>query len=198
MAARISFAICTSESWDSVARASRRLRRTGANPAGVIAARSEPLPFTQTISSSFPRTSRSVRFNDVFPPPWRTRLGLLPSNRELYARSSSSLLHRSATASSQRLFIRVSAARRLRGGRSGERRRLRGRALRRAKPGGVAERVGFVGALPGEVAVVAAEVAVRRGLRVDRAAQVEVAQDRGRAEVEMLAHELLDPRHRNR
>ena len=44
--------------------------------------------------------------------------------------------------------------------------------------------------------VVAAEVAVRGGLGVDRAAQVEVAQDRGRAQVEVLAHELLDPRDR--
>ena len=53
--------------------------------------------------------------------------------------------------------------------------------------GGLAERVGLVGALPREVVVVAAEVAVRRGLRVDRATQVEVAQDRRRAEVEVLA-----------
>ena len=46
--------------------------------------------------------------------------------------------------------------------------------------------------------VVAAEVAVRGGLRVDRAAEVEVAQDRGRPEVEVLADELLDPRHGRR
>ena len=56
-----------------------------------------------------------------------------------------------------------------------------------AEAGGGAERVGLVGALPREVVVVAAEVAVRGGLRVDRPAQVEVAQDRGRAQVEVLA-----------
>ena len=61
-------------------------------------------------------------------------------------------------------------------------------------PAASRERVGLVGALPREVVVVAAEVAVRGGLRVDRPAQVEVAQDRRRAQVEVLAHELLDPR----
>ena len=66
----------------------------------------------------------------------------------------------------------------------------RSRARRRA------QRLGLVDALPREVVVVAAEVAVGRGLRVDRAAQVEVAQDRRRAEVEVLAHERLDLRRR--
>src|SRR5258706_3972091 len=65
------------------------------------------------------------------------------------------------------------------------------------EPGRRAERVGLVRPLPGEVAVVAAEVAVRRGLHVDRAAQIEIAQDRGRAQVEMLADERLDLRHRD-
>ena len=50
----------------------------------------------------------------------------------------------------------------------------------------------------GEVVVVAAEVAVRGGLRVDRAPQVEVAQDRGRTQVEVLLDQLLDPRGRDR
>ena len=68
---------------------------------------------------------------------------------------------------------------------------------RRGRAGGGAERAGLVGPLPREVVVVAAEVAVRGGLRVDRAAQVEVAQDRGRAQVEVLADELLDPRDRD-
>ena len=103
--------------------------------------------------------------------------------------------------------FRVRAERR----REGDRREGRRRALRRprgvalralgsgafagaARPGGLAERVGLVDALPREVVVVAAEVAVRGGLRVDRPAQVEVAQDRGRAQVEVLADELLDPR----
>ena len=63
---------------------------------------------------------------------------------------------------------------------------------RAAEAGGLAERGGLVGALPREVVVVAAEVAVRGGLRVDRPAQVEVAQDRGRAQVEVLGDERLD------
>ena len=77
------------------------------------------------------------------------------------------------------------------------RRRLAGPARRRRRArveaGGRAQRVRLVRALPGEVVVVAAEVAVRGRLRVDRAAQVEVAQDRRRTQVEVLAHELLDP-----
>ena len=56
------------------------------------------------------------------------------------------------------------------------------------------ERVDLVGLLPGEVGIVTAEVAVGGGLAVDRAAEVEVAQDRGRPEVEHLADELLDQR----
>src|SRR6476661_8733379 len=63
------------------------------------------------------------------------------------------------------------------------------------EPGRRAERSRLVGALPGEVAVVAAEVAVRRGLGVDRAPEVEVAEDRRGTQVEMLLHELLDPGH---
>src|SRR5260221_11603082 len=64
--------------------------------------------------------------------------------------------------------------------------------------GGVAEacrdakRLGLVRPLPREVAVVAAEVPVRSGLHVDRTAEIEIAQDRGRAQVEVLVHERLD------
>src|SRR5581483_5602928 len=58
--------------------------------------------------------------------------------------------------------------------------------------------VGLVGALPREVPVLAAEVPIRGGLRVDGAAQVEVAEDRSRPQVEVLAHERLDPRDRDR
>src|SRR5438874_6412182 len=61
-----------------------------------------------------------------------------------------------------------------------------------------AQRVGLVGALPREVAILAAEVTVRRGIRVDRAPQVEIAEDRRRPQVEVLADELLDLRHRDR
>ena len=52
----------------------------------------------------------------------------------------------------------------------------------RGQPGRGAERIDLVGALPGEVGRVgAAEVAVRRGLPVDRPPQVEIADDRARA-----------------
>ena len=67
--------------------------------------------------------------------------------------------------------------------------RRRGSAL---EAGGGAQRCGLVGALPREVVVVAAEVAVGGGLLVDRTPQVEIAQDRRRAQVEVLADEPLD------
>ena len=57
-----------------------------------------------------------------------------------------------------------------------------------------AERVRLVRPLPGEVPVVAAEVTVGGRLRVDRADEVEVADDRPGAEVEVLADELLEGR----
>src|SRR5690606_35915014 len=49
-----------------------------------------------------------------------------------------------------------------------------------------------VGALPGEVGQFPAEVAVRRGLLVDRPQQLQVPDDRGRAQVEHLGDRLLD------
>src|SRR3954470_22589749 len=61
------------------------------------------------------------------------------------------------------------------------------------EPGRCTERVRLVRPLPGEVAVVPAEVTVRRRLRVDRAAEVEVTEDRGGTQVEVLLHEVLDP-----
>src|SRR5579864_1410692 len=67
------------------------------------------------------------------------------------------------------------------------------RRLRDAR--GRAQLLCLVGALPREVPFVAAEVAVRGGLRVDRAPEVEVAQDRGRTQIEVLANELFDLRH---
>src|SRR3954469_25323909 len=70
-------------------------------------------------------------------------------------------------------------------------------ARRLGEAGRGTQRIRLVGALPREVAFVAAEVAVGGGLRVDRPAQVEVAEDRGRAEVEVLAHELVDTRYRD-
>ena len=50
----------------------------------------------------------------------------------------------------------------------------------------------MIRALPREALLLAAEVPVGRGGAVDRASQVEVAQDRGRAQVEVLAHERGD------
>ncbi len=50
----------------------------------------------------------------------------------------------------------------------------------------LAQRVRLVGALPGEVGVLAAEVAVGRGLLVDRPVQVELLAERARAQVEVL------------
>ena len=61
----------------------------------------------------------------------------------------------------------------------------RGRQLG-ADAGRLAQRVGPVGALPGEVRVLAAEVAVGGGLLVDRPVQVELLAERAGAEVEVL------------
>src|SRR5947207_15886700 len=66
------------------------------------------------------------------------------------------------------------------------------------EPGRCTERVRLVRALPGEVAVVPAEMTVRRRLGIDRTTEIEVAKDGGRTEVEVLAHELLDPAHGDR
>src|SRR2546423_13033284 len=63
---------------------------------------------------------------------------------------------------------------------------------RGAQAGGRAQGVGAVGALPGEVGVVAAEVAVRGGLLVDGAVQGELLAERAGAEVEVLGDELGD------
>ena len=55
------------------------------------------------------------------------------------------------------------------------------------------EVVDFVELLPGEpIFARASEMTIRRGLAVDRAAQVEVAQDRGRPKVEDLFHRIFD------
>src|SRR5215208_6225894 len=60
--------------------------------------------------------------------------------------------------------------------------------------GGGAQRIRLVGLLPREVVVLAAEVAVGRGLLVDRPVQVEVLAERPRAQVEVLVDELRDGR----
>src|SRR5215472_9128109 len=62
---------------------------------------------------------------------------------------------------------------------------------------GGAELRGAVGALPGEVRLGAAEVAVGRRLGVDRAEQVEAGDDGARPQVEDLRDSVLDPLHRD-
>ena len=60
------------------------------------------------------------------------------------------------------------------------------------EPGGRAQRLRLVGPLPGEVGVLAAEVAVRRGLLVDRAVEPQVLAEGAGPQVEMLVDELQD------
>ena len=59
-------------------------------------------------------------------------------------------------------------------------------ARTRLTPARGGERLGAVGALPGEVRIVAPEMAVHGGLAVDGSAQVEVADDGAGPEVEDL------------
>src|SRR5215207_2695108 len=61
-----------------------------------------------------------------------------------------------------------------------------GFAVGRRDADGRAQGVDPVGSLPGEVVVLAAEVAVGRGLLEDRAVEVEVATERGGAQIEDL------------
>src|SRR5918996_424476 len=68
---------------------------------------------------------------------------------------------------------------------------LRGSGGRPRRLDAALDVVDAVGALPGEVLELTAEVPVRRGLLVDRAPKVEVAQDRGRTEVEDFLDALL-------
>src|SRR6185503_7816734 len=70
--------------------------------------------------------------------------------------------------------------------------RLDRRRVALAEAGGVAQGVGLVRLLPGEVVVLAAEVAVGRGLLVDRPVQVEVVAERAGTQVEVLLDELRD------
>src|SRR5690349_16877566 len=65
-------------------------------------------------------------------------------------------------------------------------------AIRMSDSGGPAQRVGPVGALPGEAGQLTAEVAVGGRLGVDGAQQVQVADDRGRTQVEDLVDGLVD------
>ena len=62
----------------------------------------------------------------------------------------------------------------------------------RSQPGCDLEFRGLVGPLPRQIDVGAAEVAVRGGRRVDRAQQVQIADDGARAQVEHLRDRLLD------
>src|SRR5262249_37173832 len=63
---------------------------------------------------------------------------------------------------------------------------------RRAQACGLAQERGLVGALPGEVVVLAAEVAVGGGLLVDRAVELQRLAEGAGAQVEVLVDELLD------
>ena len=60
-----------------------------------------------------------------------------------------------------------------------------GLRLRRRQPRLAGQEVGLVGPLPGQVEIRPAEMAVRRGLAIDRPAQVEGRDDARRAEIEM-------------
>src|SRR5213595_739761 len=60
------------------------------------------------------------------------------------------------------------------------------------KPGGGAQRVCLVDALPGEVVVFSAEVAVGRRLLVDRPVQLELLAEGAGAQVEVLVDQLRD------
>src|SRR6478609_5888025 len=75
------------------------------------------------------------------------------------------------------------------------RRRPRGRSGMTQKLDGALERFDEVRLLPGEAALVvrrAAEMAVGRGARVDRAVEVEMAADAARGEVHRLGGGLLE------
>src|SRR5215471_13328767 len=63
--------------------------------------------------------------------------------------------------------------------------------------GGFAKGIRLVRLLPRELGLVAAEVAVCGRLRVDRAAQIEVADDRARPQVEVLLDQRVDARDRD-
>src|SRR4051794_39823042 len=54
------------------------------------------------------------------------------------------------------------------------------------------ERRRFVGPLPGELRLGTAEMAERRGLAVDRPAQIELLHDAARCQLEVIAHQLRD------
>ncbi len=100
---RSSRAMSVSERAVSLLSASSCRMRTGANPAGSMVARSQPLPLTQRMSSVSPKMLVSVSFTDVLPPPCSTSLESCPSSRDVYARSSSSVAHAAASSSRQRL-----------------------------------------------------------------------------------------------
>ena len=92
------------------------------------------------------------------------------------------------------------------GGRKRQGRGRRGQAVARARaragyagvsgalaePGGLAQGVGLAGLLPGEVVVLAAEVAVGGGLLVDRPVQVQLLAEGARTQVEVLVDQLGD------
>src|SRR6185312_12722150 len=66
-----------------------------------------------------------------------------------------------------------------------------------AQAGGLAQRLDLVGRFPGEFGLVAAEMAVRCGLAIDRAQKIEHPDDALRTQVEVRVHELDDVRIRD-
>src|SRR5437868_6830032 len=71
------------------------------------------------------------------------------------------------------------------------------RGSRRLEPGSLTQRRRLIRLLPGEVVVLAAEVAVGRRLLVDRTVQVEVLAEGARPQVEVIVYERDDLRARD-
>src|SRR5262252_5081117 len=65
------------------------------------------------------------------------------------------------------------------------------------QPGALLQRGRFVGPLPRELGLRAAEVAERRRLRVDRLPEIQLLHDAARGELEVLSDELRDLLFRN-
>src|SRR5512133_1102278 len=120
----------------------------------------------------------------VHPASWETNAltWVIAKTKTRSKKSSSGLTGCSSSSSTEAILS--SRSRRL-----GE--RLDGGA-RGAEAGGLAQGGSLVGALPGEVVVVAAEVPVGGGLLIDRAVQVQGVAEGAGAQVEVLVDEPLD------
>ena len=145
--------------------------------------------YDQSVSSACSRSATSTST----PPPATTTTSSSPASRtrdevvEQVDRATHADRADRASATSPQPAAEGRARRPVSGARSSRRRPPSRGLVRGAEPGGRPQRVGPVGALPGEVVVLAAEVAVGGGLLEDRPAQVEVADDGARPQVELLA-----------